>query len=296
VLALHEAMVEVLRDHGSGWMDRDELAREIARRDLFRRPSDDTPPPSDQLRLRAHRYPHLFECSDTRCTQIRLRGGGGGGKSGHGHLQARTGRGRPASQAARPTSPRVPAARHGRREAEEGSAWYEELREQYRPTRLRVLLIAESPPHAGAGERRFFFSPRLTIDNLYRGVAQALYGEQSDVDVSDKPAVLERIRDDGFWLIDASEQPINKLVGAARARAIAEAVPRLVERCRELAPERGVIICHGKVYAAAAPALREAGVNVLHEEPLPFPLGNWRRQFVAGFRRALAEEASLSAG
>jgi len=54
------------------WLDhRDELAYEIARRDLFRRPSDGAPPPSDQPRLRAGRYSHLFECSDTRC-QIRL--------------------------------------------------------------------------------------------------------------------------------------------------------------------------------------------------------------------------------
>jgi hypothetical protein len=43
-VTLHEAMVEVLRSHGGGWMARDEIAREIARRDLFRRPSDGQPP------------------------------------------------------------------------------------------------------------------------------------------------------------------------------------------------------------------------------------------------------------
>jgi hypothetical protein len=42
------------------------------------------------------------------------------------------------------------------------------------------------------------------------------------------------------------------------------------------------------VYQLASSSLRDAGVTVLHDQPLPFPLGNWRAQFVAGFRRALA--------
>src|SRR2546422_2294554 len=52
-------------------------------------------------------------------------------------------------------------------ESPPGTEWYEELRERYRPERLRYLLIAESPPDPGEGERRFFYSPALTIDNLY---------------------------------------------------------------------------------------------------------------------------------
>jgi hypothetical protein len=49
-------------------------------------------------------------------------------------------------------------------------------------------------------------------------------------------------------------------------------VPRLLERCIELAPERDVSVCHGKVYAAAAQPIRDAGVAVLHDEALPSPL------------------------
>src|SRR5207247_10197132 len=48
----------------------------------------------------------------------------------------------------------------------------ERLRDRHRPRRLRYLLVAESPPDASAGARRFFYSPTLTIDNLYRGVAE----------------------------------------------------------------------------------------------------------------------------
>jgi hypothetical protein len=168
------------------------------------------------------------------------------------------------------------------------TAWYEQLREQYRPDRLEVLLIGESPPDPGTGRRRFFYAPTLQIDNLYRGVAQGLYGDRPGLDLADKPAVLRRLQGDGFWLIDAVDPPINQLPPGPRLAAITAAAPQLVARCQKLAPRRGVIICHRVVYQVAAPSLRDAGVRVLHDQPLPFPLGNWRADFVAGLRRALA--------
>jgi hypothetical protein len=172
---------------------------------------------------------------------------------------------------------------------DDGHLWYEELRERYRPERLRVLLVGESPPDPGDGERRFFFAPRLTYDNLYRGVADAVYGARGDVDIRDKLRVLELLCADGFWLIDAVDSPIDNKSSAARRDSIRVGLPRLVEQCRELAPERGVVICHGVVYEIAAPAIRAAGVRLLHDEPLPFPLGNWRQRFVAGLRASLRE-------
>lgn len=167
------------------------------------------------------------------------------------------------------------------------TAWYEQLRDQYRPDRLEVLLIGESPPDPGAGNRRYFYASTLQIDNLYRGVAQGLYGDDPEIDLTDKPAVLRRLQADGFWLIDAVDQPINHLPPGLRRAAITDAVPQLVARCGALAPRRGVIICHRVVYQLTTPSLRNAGVRVLHDQPLPFPLGNWRADFVAGLRQAL---------
>jgi hypothetical protein len=106
-------------------------------------------------------------------------------------------------------------------------------------------------------------------------------------DVRQKAVILDRLKTDGFWLIDAVEHPVNKLPSRARRQAIADAVPTLVRRCQELAPERGVIVCHSVVYKHAVPALRAGGVCVLHDQPLPFPLGNWRSRFVSGVREAL---------
>jgi hypothetical protein len=116
------------------------------------------------------------------------------------------------------------------------TAWYEQLRDQYRPARLEVLFVGESPPDPGANERRFFHAPTLRIDNLYCGVAQGLYGKHPKVDLTDKPAVLRRLQTDGFWLIDAVDQPVNHLPPGPRRAAITAAVPQLVTRYRAFAP------------------------------------------------------------
>jgi len=166
--------------------------------------------------------------------------------------------------------------------------WYDKLREEYRPEWLRVLLIGESPPDPGERDRRFFYAPVLAKeDNLYRGVVKALY-EDEGVDIRNKPAVLVRLRDEGYWLIDAVDEPINKKTRAQRRRLIRARLPDLIATCVELAPECGAIVCHDLVYQVAAAPLREAGVRLLHDESLPFPIGNWRERFAEGMRQALA--------
>jgi hypothetical protein len=100
--------------------------------------------------------------------------------------------------------------------------------------------------------------------------------------------VLARLRIEGYWLIDAVDEPINKKTRAQRRRLIRARLPDLIRTCVELAPECGVIVCHDLVYQVAAASLREAGVRVLHDESLPFPIGNWRHRFAEGLGRALA--------
>ncbi|CAE6882519.1 hypothetical protein [Paraburkholderia domus] len=167
--------------------------------------------------------------------------------------------------------------------------WYEKLRHEYRPERIRLLLVGESAPDSRGGDRRFFYSVTLSQhDNLYRGVSSALYGLDVEFDVSQKKGNLQRIKDDGVWLIDAVETPVNSQTKSARRKVIRAAIPNLIERCRELDPSVGVLICHTVVFEEAARQLREAGVAVLHDDALPFPLGNCGARFVDGVRLALS--------
>jgi hypothetical protein len=173
---------------------------------------------------------------------------------------------------------------------ETGDPWYEELRASYRPAEVRYLLIGESPPDPGSMERRFFYSSVLSqYDNLYRGVAEAMYGLDPGFDVTRKVTNLDRLKSDGFWLIDAVEHPVNKGSASARRAAIRSAVPGLIGRCQEVSPRLGIIICHTLVYDEAALFLQEAGLRLLHDRPIPFPLGNWRATFIEDVRRAISQ-------
>lgn len=150
-------------------------------------------------------------------------------------------------------------------------------------------MIAESAP-ADEGEvsgRRFFYAEeRLGADNLFRGVVQAMYGTSKvDLRRTGKRIWLERLRDDGFFLIDLAPHPVNKFSKAERRRILQAAVPGCVARAAALNP-LGVVVVKTNLYGMLGRPLGAAGLQLLQDRPLPFPLGNTRADFVAGFDRA----------
>jgi hypothetical protein len=166
--------------------------------------------------------------------------------------------------------------------------WYDELRAQWKPDAVRLLLIGESAPDPGAHERRYFYAPTLDRrDNLFRGVVAALYEPIPRGSTGQpKRPWLEQLRADGVYLIDLVPFPVDKLKAGERHSARRHHVQQLIQRARGLAPE-AVIVCHAPAFIDIAPALTTAGLQLLHDEPLPFPLGNTRARFVAGVREAL---------
>jgi hypothetical protein len=160
-------------------------------------------------------------------------------------------------------------------------AWYDELRRQWKPDAVRLLLVGESAPDPGAEERRFFYAPKLDRrDNLFPRGDRGMYEPIPRGSTGQpKRPWLERLRADGVYLVDSVPFPVDKLTSGERRRARREHVTALVEQARALDP-RGVIVCH-------APTFAEAGLPLLHDAPLPFPLGNTRARFVAGVRAVL---------
>lgn len=170
----------------------------------------------------------------------------------------------------------------------EDVTWYEQLRERYRPERVELLLVGESAPDARGGERRFFYAPTLAAaDNLFRGVVEALYDHRfprGSAGIS-KQGWLDRLRDDGVFLIDLVPFPVNSLRSADRAKAHRTHAADAAALAVTLAPA-GIVVCHPPTFRALAPLLREQRLPLLHEDAIPFPLGNKRAEFVARFKAA----------
>ena len=161
----------------------------------------------------------------------------------------------------------------------EEEGWYSQLRSMYKPDKVRLLLVGESAPASEGPKRRFFYSSPLTqADNLYRGVIEALYHEKPGVAGDSKEPWLRRLQADGVFLIDLVPFPVNKLASGARSRALREAVPDCISHVGELRPE-GVLVCHGPTFSALRVGLLQSGAPLLHDVPIPFPLGNHRGRF-----------------
>lgn len=166
--------------------------------------------------------------------------------------------------------------------------WYAALRAAHRPARVRVLLVGESAPDPGAAERRFFYSPTLDRrDNLFRGVVAAFFGESPGHAGDAKAPWLDRLKADGVYLIDLVPFPVDKRAPRDRAQARRDHVAACVAEASALAPA-GIIVCHGPTHDVLAAPLRAAGLPLLHQERIPFPVGNHRAAFIAKVREALA--------
>ena len=171
--------------------------------------------------------------------------------------------------------------------------WYERRRAAFRPTTIRLLLIAESPPpiredQRGKTERPFFYERSLSHrDNLFRAVVEGLYA--TTLPSGAQPAELkvpwlERLRNDGVFLIDVVPCPWGDIeresVKKRCRRFFAEAAVKKAARMNPI----GVVVCHIGVYKVVAPLLQSGGLPLLPDFGLPFP-SRRVRQPSGGIRR-----------
>lgn len=169
--------------------------------------------------------------------------------------------------------------------------WFESMRDQWRPAPVRLLLVGESAPDFSGDQRRFFYAPTVSqYDNLFRGVIEALYGHSGLRKGEDRAPWLERLRTDGVYLIDLVPYPVNGLTAQDRRRARQDHVDSCVAAIDRLAPD-GVVICHAPTFRELREPLRRTGARLLHDQPIPFPLGNQRARFVAAVRAAVRDFA-----
>src|SRR6266508_2237814 len=130
--------------------------------------------------------------------------------------------------------------------------WYARQRAKYRPRSVSFLLVAESPPPVEDPDeprsRPFFYSPRLSHkDQLFRAVVEAVYGHSlpsGEQSAQVKLPWLDRLRDDGVYLIDLVPCPWGELESDSIKRRCRRLLgPRMVRDAAKLGPE-GIVVCH----------------------------------------------------
>ena len=105
---------------------------------------------------------------------------------------------------------------------------YEKTRQSYLPASVKVLMIAESPPPADAslpGGRHFYRTDRTRkSDRLFTNTIRALYPESVGTDEAelqkDKEKWLRRFQQDGWYMIEALEESLERSVTKPQRQAL----------------------------------------------------------------------------
>lgn len=177
---------------------------------------------------------------------------------------------------------------------------YQSARAKYKPERIRCLFIAESPPK-WESDRFFYFENVSTRDGLYVEMMKVLYfQEEEQVDTPSirrrKPEFLRRLAEDGFFLIDAVDEPIAGMSGQEKQRYIRDWLPELIRRLEELVQEdTPIVVLAASVYRECAVEIVRRGFRLINTQPIELPVQGHQPKFRAKLRSLLQNAGLLSA-
>src|SRR5206468_11157870 len=168
---------------------------------------------------------------------------------------------------------------------------YTASRNKYKPNKVNLLLIAESPPSSGG---YFYSETTIGKDHLFRETMKALEFWPVDRPMRkgcDKQPMLKRFCSIGFFLIDTCELPVDKLQPRQRRISTIQGASTLPRRVRELDPTR-IVIVKKTVLKPARQSLNDAGLGhrILPTKPLPFPSHGNQRKFRTMIRRLVDKD------
>jgi hypothetical protein len=161
-----------------------------------------------------------------------------------------------------------------------------ELRETYKPRKISCLLIAESPPRSDEPEPRFFYNPNQTrYDFLFRSIMAIVFPGFIDDRQATKHDYLKRFCKAGFYLIDATDTPINDLSKSGRNRIIlSEIESKLQEISGLVSIDTPIFLIKKNIFEIFYPKLTNRGYNIAHDEYLPYPSSGQQNIFKTKFR------------
>jgi hypothetical protein len=99
---------------------------------------------------------------------------------------------------------------------------------------------------------------------------------------SRKSELLARFMREGYFLIDASEEPMPDRASSSQKLALLRAsVPRLIVRLKEFAVDKNtpIVLIGGVTYSACAQSLMNLGFNVINEAMIDHPARGGQLRF-----------------
>lgn len=174
---------------------------------------------------------------------------------------------------------------------------YDSAALKYRPNNIKVLFIAESPPvPLPNGKKAFFYFEECLNERFFATIIKAVFGVKYRKGV-DKVKLLTRFMDEGYWLIDAVQTPINKkddkkVPDSARKNLIRGAADDLIAKIENLKSEglfnddSGIILIKKTVFNELSPILKNR-YWVLNKETVEFPRYPGDCNTIEGIKTAL---------
>ncbi len=172
---------------------------------------------------------------------------------------------------------------------------YKKASEKYMPGKINVLFIAESPPTPYSnGVRSYIYFDTAKQEILLTTLTTAVFGDGNCFTKDDiKSDFLKRLRDEGYFLIDAVEYPINNIQGKNREPVIREEAENLLVRLNELKLRNNIdsstkiILIKISVFNTLQELLKENGYNVLNDGKIDFPKYYNDRDVISDIRKLL---------
>jgi hypothetical protein len=162
---------------------------------------------------------------------------------------------------------------------------FEKARQNYKPKKIKYLLVAETPPKLDSN-RFFYFENVEKHDSLFIETMKLLYPVETESLKTKKirqrkKDFLEKFKNDGFYLIDSLDEPFEKKFSTRqKVKLIKNGQSGLLEKIQVLLSEKTkVILIAAPVFEANFAFLKKQGIPVINEESIDFPGSGGQKKY-----------------
>jgi len=150
---------------------------------------------------------------------------------------------------------------------------FELKRKNFKPYKVRVLFIGESPPANGT----FFYCGNSNLARYTKEGFEIVFG-----DLGDMSEFLRFFQKKGCYLVDLCSKPINRLGKSERNKQRNRGVENLSSIIEELKPERIVVVMKG-IKRQVKRALGAKALKFdIEKYSLPFPAFGHQKRYLEG--------------